>query len=169
MRPIEIQTLFGYNFWAFERVWECISQISNEQFVEEIDYSTGSMRNLIVHIMTANRNWMYRLQDTEMPPRLVFEDFDTLSNTRTKWDELRREFLDYINSLDEEQLNESVYWELPARGLKFIHQRWEILLHVANHATDHQAQILAILHYHFRVKTVEQDMIFYLGEKKKIP
>jgi hypothetical protein len=77
--------------------------------------------------MSANRNWMSRLQGTEMPPRLVFEDFDILSNTQAKWDELRREFLDCINSLDEEQLDESVNRELPARGLKFIHQRSEIL------------------------------------------
>jgi uncharacterized damage-inducible protein DinB len=127
MKPIEVQTLFSYHFWAFERVLECIFHNSDEQFVEEIDCFTGSIRNLVVHIMSANRNWMSRLQGTEMPPRLVFEDFDILSNTQAKWDELRREFLDYINSLDEEQLDESVNWELPARGLKFIHQRSEIL------------------------------------------
>jgi uncharacterized damage-inducible protein DinB len=56
MKPNEIITIFDYNFWAFDRVWECIYQISDEQFVEEIDYSTGSIRNMIVHIMAGNRN-----------------------------------------------------------------------------------------------------------------
>lgn len=167
MKTNEIITIFDYNFWAFERVWDCISQLSDEQFVEEIDYSTGSIRNLVVHLMSGNRNWMSRLQGSEMPTRLVFEDFDTPSTTKAKWDELRKEFLNYLVSLNQEQLDETVNWELPARGLKLGNLRWEILLHVANHATDHRAQILAILHHHFHVKTVEQDMIIYLAERNQ--
>ena len=163
MKTNEIKTIFDYNYWAFERVWESICQLSDEQFLEQIDYSTGSIRNLVAHIMSANRNWMGRLQGAEMPPRLVYEDLVSLSQTRAKWDELRKEFMDYLDSLTPEQFEESVNWELPARGLKFSNLRWEILLHVANHATDHRAQILAILHYHFHVKTVEQDMIFYIA------
>ena len=167
MKSNEIKTLFDYNFWAFERIWECISQLSEEQFLEEIDYSTGSIRNLVVHIMSANRNWMSRLQSIEMPPRLVHEEFNSLSSVKAKWDELQKELCDYLDSLTEEQLEESVNWELPARGLKAGNLRSEILLHVANHATDHRAQILAILHQHFHVKTVEQDMIYYLVERNQ--
>jgi uncharacterized damage-inducible protein DinB len=163
MKTHEIKTIFDYNFWAFERVWESICQLSEEQFVEQIDYSTGSIRNLVAHIMSANRNWMGRLQGIDMPPRLVYEDLVSLSQTKAKWDELRKELMVYLDSLTEEQLEERVEWELPARGLKFSNRRWEILLHVANHATDHRAQILAILHYHFHVNTVEQDMIFYIA------
>jgi uncharacterized damage-inducible protein DinB len=166
MKPIEIKTFFDYNYWAFERVWDCITQLSDKQFTEEIDYSTGSIRNIVVHIMSGNRRWTSRLQDIETPPHLAFEKFDTLAKTKAKWDELREEFLDYINSLDQERIDETIHWELLARGLKLENHRWEILLHVSNHATDHRAQILAILHHHFHVKTVEQDMIFYLAERK---
>jgi uncharacterized damage-inducible protein DinB len=167
MKTNEINMIFDYNFWAFERVWESICQISDEQFVEQIDYSTGSIRNIVVHIMSANRNWMARLKDAEITPRLVYEDFISLSQTKTKWNELRKELLDYLNFLTQEQLEETVSWELPARGLKSANSRWEILLHLANHATDHRAQILALLHQHFHVRTVEQDMIIYLAERNQ--
>jgi uncharacterized damage-inducible protein DinB len=166
MKPAEIEKIFGYNFWAFERVWECIGQISDEQFVAEIDYSTGSIRNLVVHVMSGNRNWMSRLQGTEMPPRLVFGDFDSKAKTKAKWDELQKEFLDCLNSLDQEGLDEIVEWELLSQGLKSTNSRGEILLHLANHGTYQRAQILAILHHHFHVKTIEQDMIYYLAEGK---
>lgn len=167
MKPNEIKQVFYYNYWAFERVWDCISQLSDEQFVEEIDYSTGSIRNLVVHLMGSSRNWMGRLQDTEMPPRLVFEDFDSISATKAKWDELQKEFLEHLNTLDQEQLDGKVEWELLSQGMKSTNSRWEILLHLANHGTDHRAQILALLHHHFHVKTVEQDMIYYLAEQKE--
>lgn len=167
MKLNEIKTLFDYNFWAFERVWECICQVSNEQFIEEIDYSTGSIRNIVVHIMSASARWVSRLQGKEPHMHLEFEDFDTLTKTKAKWDELRKEFLDFLNSLDEEQLNAEVHWEIPTRGWELDNPRWEILLHVANHATDHRAQILALLHHHFHVMTVEQDMVIYLAEQKR--
>ena len=71
-----------------------------------------------------------------------------------------------MTSLEPRQLEETIEWELPARGLKLDNPRWEILLHVANHATDHRSQILAVLHQYFHVKTVEQDMILYLAEQR---
>jgi uncharacterized damage-inducible protein DinB len=161
MRTNEIKTIIDYNYWAFERVWESVCQLSEQQFVEQTDYSTGSIRNIVAHIMSANRNWMSRLLKESMP-RLVYEDFVSLSQTKAKWDEMRKEFMGCLDSLTEEQLEETVDWELPVRGLKFSNLRWELLLHVATHATDHRAQILAILHYYFHVRTVEQDMIFYI-------
>ncbi len=165
MKTNEIMTIFDYNFWAFERVWKCVAQLSEKQFVEEIDYSTGSIRNIIVHMMSATYRWVKRLQETAVLPHLTFENFDTLAETKSKWDEMQSEVIDYISSLTQEQLHESVHWELPARGLKLDNQRWEILLHVANHATDHRAQILAMLSHQFHVETIEQDMIFYLAER----
>jgi uncharacterized damage-inducible protein DinB len=167
MKTNEIKTIFDYNYWAFERVWNCISQISDEQFIQEIDYSTGSIRNILVHIMAGNRVWMSVLRGIDIPRRLAFEDFDTCSKTKAKWDELQVEFLDHLQSLGQEQLDGTTDWELLSHRLKSTSFRWEILLHLANHATDHRAQILAILHHHFHVKTVEQDMILYLAERNQ--
>ena len=167
MKPNEIKTLFDYNFWAFERVWECISQLSDEQFIEEIDYSTGSIRNIVCHMMSANIRWASRLQGKTPELRLTYEDFNELSKTKAKWDELKKEFLGFINSLDQEQLDKEVIWEISNREWKFNTPRWELLLHVSNHATDHRAQILAILHHHFHVRTDEQDMIIYSVEQRE--
>ena len=167
MKSNEIITIFDYNFWAFERVWECVFQISDEQFVQEIDYSIGSIRNIFVHVMSGNRAWMSVLKGIEFPPRLTLEGFDTYSKTKAKWDELKLEFFGHLNSIEQEQLDETMDWELLSHDLKSTNPRWEILLHLANHGTDHRAQILAILHHQFHMKTIEQDMIIYLAERNQ--
>ncbi|MCJ7567970.1 MAG: hypothetical protein MUO58_10565 [Anaerolineales bacterium] len=44
--------------------------------------------------------------------------------------------------------------------------QWEVFFHLANHSPDHRSQILALLHEQFGIKTIEQDMIFFLlGEE----
>jgi uncharacterized damage-inducible protein DinB len=58
-----------------------------------------------------------------------------------------------------------VRYEIASRGVVSNSQRWEVLLHLANHAMDHRSQILAMLHQQFGVQTIEQDMIFFLWEE----
>lgn len=166
MRPNEIHTVFEYGYWAFEKVWDCVMQLSDEQIVQELGYSQGSISHQIVHIMSATQRWLIRLNQEPMQPHLAFEDFDTRVAAKVKWDELRADTMAYINSLSEADLDAVVHWELPARELSADSPRWEILLHVANHATDHRAQILAMLNQHFGIDTPEQDILFYLLEAK---
>lgn len=166
MRPHEISTLFDYSYWAFEKVWDCIMQLSDEQFLQEIGYSKGSIRHQVVHMMSATQRWIIRLKQEPMQPHLAFEDYDTRAAAKSKWDELRADAMAYINSLSEADLDAVIPWELPARNLAAENARWEILLHAINHATDHRAQILAMLNQHFGIETPEQDMLFYLLEAK---
>ncbi len=166
MRPNEIQTIYEYGYWAFEKVWECVMQLTDEQFVQELDYSRGSIRHQVVHMMSATQRWIVRLKDEPMQAHLANEDFNSRADAKAKWDELRAEAMVYINSLSKADLDTVVHWELPHRDLSAENPCWEILLHVANHATDHRAQVLAMLNQHFGIETPEQDMLFYLLEEK---
>jgi len=166
MRPNEIRMVYEYGYWAFEKVWECVTQLTDEQFVEELGYSRGSIRHQVVHMMSATQRWIIRLKQEPMQPHLAFEDFNTRAAAKSKWNELRAEAMAYVNSLSEADLDSVIHWELPARELSAENACWEILLHVANHATDHRAQILAMLNQHFDIDTPEQDMLFYLLEEK---
>jgi uncharacterized damage-inducible protein DinB len=162
MTPDAICRLYDYTYWAFECVWNCIIQLTDEQFIRSIDYSIGSIRNHVVHLMSGTQRWIKRVQGAEIPPHLPFDDYTTRKATKVKWDEMKGDVLDYIRSLNQAQLDEIVHWEIHTRGVSCDNRRWELLMHVVNHATDHRAQMLAMLHHHFGVKTVEHDMIFYL-------
>lgn len=164
MRPNEILTVYQYGYWAFEKVWACVVQLTDEQFVRDLGYSSGSVRNQVVHLMSATQRWIGRLKNEPLASHLVFDDFSTRAAAKAKWDELRSETMIYIETLSESDLDGIIRWQLPKRGLDAEHTRWEILLHVANHATDHRSQILAMLNQRFGIQTPEQDMLFYLLE-----
>ena len=164
MNPEAIRLLFEYHYWASERVWECIMTLTDEQFVQPIDYSLGSIRNQIVHVMSATQRWIKRLQQAQVSEQLAFGDYPTRAEAKAMWDILKVATLDYVESLDQAQLDEMIAWELLGRNLQAHNTRWEILLHLANHATDHRAQILAMLHTQFGANTIEQDLIFYLAD-----
>jgi uncharacterized damage-inducible protein DinB len=117
--------------------------------------------------MSATHRWIERLDGLAESPHLAFDDFPTRAAAKTKWDELRAETMEYVALLTEERLDGKIRWDLPLRGLSADNTRWEILLHVANHATDHRAQILAMLNQHFGVETTEQDLLFYLLEARR--
>ena len=164
MTPEAIRRLYGYTYWAFEGVWNCLNQLNDEQFTRSLDYSMGSLRNQMVHVMSGTRRWIDRIRGEPISAHLSFEQYDTQAKVREKWDTSKEEVLSYVLSLSGADLDELVKWEIVGRRLKQSNRRWELLLHVANHATDHRAQILAMMHYEYRVKTVEQDMLFYLAQ-----
>ncbi len=166
MRPEAIQSLIGYTYWAFERVWDCIAQLTDDQFTQDLGYSSGSIRNQVIHLISSHQRWVDRLQGKMPAPQLRFADYSSFKETKSKWDEAEIDFLDYVNSLDHALLDEVIPYEISGRGISAKNRRWEILLHLVNHSTDHRAQILALLDQQFNIETHEQDLILYLWEKE---
>jgi uncharacterized damage-inducible protein DinB len=83
-----IYRLYDCTYWAFERVWDYITQSGDEQFTQSIDYSVGSIRNHVVQMMSGKR-WMTLIQGVEVPSHLTFTDYMTRTATKAQWDMLR--------------------------------------------------------------------------------
>ncbi|NDJ75429.1 MAG: hypothetical protein GYB65_04145, partial [Chloroflexi bacterium] len=78
-----------------------------------------------------------------------------------RWDAVEREVRAYIDALTSEELQRPVkpsFWDPDERPIMVR----EALVQVANHSTDHRAQIMAMLHTQFGAPTVEQDFLSYL-------
>src|SRR5688572_20673458 len=152
MTPDSIREFYDYMYATFDKVWQCIMQLTDAQFVEDIDYGMGSIRNHVVHLMSTDRRWLSRVQQVEVPENLPFTDFTTRASTKAAYDEIRAQVLAYVNSLTQAQLDEAVVYSLPHRGIIDVtHKRWQLLLHNANHATDHRAQLLLLLNQRFGI------------------
>jgi len=160
----DVQRLFAYNTWALDHVWECVEHLSDDQFVQEVDYPRGSVRNQMLHIVTGIERWMQRLEGEAPAPNPGEDDFPTSSAVRARWEQTDAALGAYLQSLDQEKLDEIVAGRLAGRGVDYANKRSDLLLHLANHCTDHRAQVLAILHSEFDAPTFEQDLLLYLIE-----
>lgn len=159
MFTAHIQQLFEYNQWANHRVWDCIMQLTDEQFTQDLDYSVGSLHVQCVHTMGVEHWWVHFLRTGELD-FLKLEDYPDRASIRAKWDTIEAINMAYVGSLTQDDLMRDVrpdFWEENEPPIRV----WQALLQVTNHSTDHRAQMLAGLHK-LGAPTVEQDYLEYL-------
>ncbi len=157
--------LYAYNLWANRRVWDCVMELSPEEFDVELDYSLGSVRTQVVHTMGVEHWWITFLNEGILS-FLDMEDYPNRTIIRNKWDAIEEYVRCYIQSLTPAELDREVkppFWEDHARPIKV----WEALLQVANHSTDHRAQTLAGLH-RLGAPTVGQDYLDFISDEAMI-
>jgi uncharacterized damage-inducible protein DinB len=152
-----IRHFYNYHFAQNRELWDSyIVPLSQEKFTQPIDYSIGSVRNQIVHLISVDNTWFSGLRGVEIPEWLNPDEFNDRDVIRAHWDKLEQTMRDYLATLTDEKLSEK-----PLEGEDENLIAWQVLLHVVNHGTDHRAQMLRILH-DLGVKTVSQDYIFYV-------
>lgn len=150
--------LYEYHFAANRSIWnDYVMPLSQEQFTQPVDYSMGSVRNQLVHLMSVDNAWFSDLRGVEVEDPLNPDDFNDRSVLRARWDEVEQTIRGYLASLRDDMLFEKPFSEGEDKDLIL----WQVLLHVANHGTDHRAQILRLLH-DLGVKTGPQDFVFYV-------
>lgn len=159
---------YGYHFAENRKLWDnYVTSLSQEQFTQAVDYSHGSVRDQIVHLMSADELWFSELRGVEPSESFPPADFDDglrpadeRKIIRAHWDSVEQSMRAYLAELRDEMLFEKPITE-PEEDKDLI--VWQVLLHVANHGTDHRAQLLRILN-DLGVKTTSQDYIFYVYE-----
>jgi uncharacterized damage-inducible protein DinB len=149
---------YEYHFTENRKIWDsCISSLSWEQFTQAVNYSHGSVRNQLVHIMSADDSWFSELRGAAMPLQFPAAEADDREAIRLHWDGVEKSMRNYLAGLRDKMLFEKPVPEGEDKDLVL----WQVLLHVVNHGTDHRAQVLRALN-DLGVKTAPQDFIFYV-------
>ena len=152
---------YNYHFAENRKVWEHVASLSFEQFTQKVDYSRGSVREQLVHLFDAEEMWFSELRGVEpsepLPDTVDADDRDAI---RAHWVRVEGNIRAYLANLEDDFLFTKPIKE-PEEDKDLI--VWQVLLHVANHATDHRAQLLRALH-DLGVETKSQDYIFYVYE-----
>src|SRR5215216_1891345 len=152
---------YGYHFAENRKIWDSyVAPLSPEQFTQAVGYSHGSVRDQIVHLMSVDEGWFIELRGVEFPEPFPPATVDDRNIIRAYWDNVEQHMRDYLAALRDDMLFDTPIQE-PEEDKDLM--VWQVLLHVANHGTDHRAQLLRLLN-DLGVKTEYQDYIFYVYE-----
>jgi uncharacterized damage-inducible protein DinB len=160
MNADAFRQFYNYHFAMNRFVWNSyIVPLSQEQFTQPVAYSVGSVRNQVVHLMNVDEGWFSGLRGVQGPEWRNPNNFDDRDAIRAEWDGVEQVMRAYLADLRDDML-----FTKPLEGEDKDLILWQVLLHVANHGTDHRAQILRVLH-DLGVETTAQDYGFYLYDQ----
>lgn len=140
MKAEYIQNLFRYNYWANDHLFDVLKSIKQEEFIQEISGGHSSIRNTIVHMLSAEWGWISRSGGVERKEKLLPELFESPNQLISKWKLLEPLFINYVDSLNDEHLLENAVY-LNGKGEECSMPKGELLQHIVIHNTHHRGQI----------------------------
>ena len=150
---------YDYHFAENRKLWaRYVTQLSHEQFTQPVSYSRGSVRDQILHLISADEVWFSELRGVEPSEPFPDSTVDDRENIRAHWNKLEQGMRDYLAELRDDMLFDKPIKE-PEEDKDLI--VWQVLLHVVNHGTEQRAQLRRVLN-ELGGKTSSQDYIFYV-------
>lgn len=149
---------YEYHFAENRKIWDYVTHLTYEQFTLHTAYSRGSVRDQIAHLIDADEMWFSELRNVQPAEPLPDTGVDDRTIIRSHWDHVEQRMREYLSQLQDDMLLKTPIQE-PDEDKELV--LWQVLLHVANHGTDHRAQILRLLN-DLGIETIYQDYIFYV-------
>lgn len=158
----DILRIWDYNFWASERFTAKLQNFSEEEFCRDLGDGCGSVRDKLGHILGADKVWLERIQG-KVNPFLPASEIKDIRFYMDLSEKIQSDYKKILNELTEENLQNRISYK-NLKGLDFSTPLFEILLHVANHATYHRGQAASLVR---RIKGSPPvtDMIEYFRSK----
>jgi uncharacterized damage-inducible protein DinB len=163
----DLQTLYDYGYWADRKLFEVISRIPPEQFTQSVGGSFGSIRNTLVHIMSAEWGWLERCGGAKRGSKLNGADYPTLESVTETWNKIEMHVREFLATLkDDDVVRDAEY--LNDKGEKRAMPLGELMQHAANHGTHHRGQVAMLLRMLGHTPG-NIDILFYYAEKHGVP
>lgn len=135
MQPAEIRFLFDYDRWATGRVLDALDGVDPEVWARTNVVDERGLGGILVHQLGAAMRWRHGFQETGQTPRPEREPLPSPDELRARWEEewaavdawlatVTQDFIDYVHE-----------------GVPV----WQMLIHLANHGTQHRSEAAALL------------------------
>lgn len=135
-----LTTLFSHNLWANVRILEQCAELTNEQLDSTISGAFGSISDTLQHIVKSEQSYFHRIstgqplpRPEDAPPLTVAELLESARTTGTG-------LIEWAPKVQADDIVRIDWDGTPVDVPKTI-----LLTQAINHATEHRAQIMAIL------------------------
>ena len=140
----DLKTLFDYSCWANAGLRDVLSQVTTEQFTQPVAGSYGSIRNTMVHMLSAEWGWLERCGGAARGPALNAQDYPTVTALFDLWRQVEARVREFLSTLQDDDLGRGVEFAIgsgPRQAMALRH----LLHHAAVHAVHHRGQVAFLL------------------------
>jgi uncharacterized damage-inducible protein DinB len=163
----DLEILYDYGHWANRKLFDVISQLPPEQFIEGVAGSNASIRDTLVHVVSVEAGWLDRCGGPKRGPRLNPADFPTVESLTQARNRVEAHVREFLGNLTDEDL---------ARNVEYVNDRaekrslplGELMQHGANHGVQLRGQVALLLRLLGHTPG-DFDILFYHADKRGIP
>jgi uncharacterized damage-inducible protein DinB len=144
-----VQTMARYNTWQNRNIYGAATGLTDAQRKEDRGAFFGSIHATLNHVLWADQMWLMRLGVAPQPVAksipeglTQFEDWDTLTAQRSRFDSHIQEWAD---GLDAAAVEGKLEWFSASAGRQMSTPKAVVITHIFNHQTHHRGQVHALL------------------------
>jgi uncharacterized damage-inducible protein DinB len=167
MRVTDLERLYDYHYWATKKLFTVVSQLTPEQFTQPVAGSYGSVRNTLVHVLSAESGWLDRCGGPPRGERLNPEDYPTVESLVAAWTKIEGYMRAFLSGLKDDDLTRDVEFAFGS-GPKHSVPVERLMQHAALHAVHHRGQVALLLRMLGYVPG-NFDLILYVPDEGKVP
>ena len=108
MRVSDLERLYDYHYWANRKLLGVVAWLTPEQFTRRVAGSYGSVRNTLVHVLSAEWGWLDRCGGPKRGERLNPEDYPTVDSVTQAWMRVEGYMRDFLSRLEDEALGRNI-------------------------------------------------------------
>jgi uncharacterized damage-inducible protein DinB len=144
MRVADLERMYDYHYWANTKLLGVVAQLPPDEFTRSVSGSYGSVRNTLVHILSAEWGWLDRCGGPERGDRLKQEDFPTADSLMQLWARVEGYVRSFLSGLDDDDLTRPIEFAIGG-GPKRSVPLGDLMQHAAVHAVHHRGQVALLL------------------------
>lgn len=158
---------YDYGYWANKRLLSAVSELTPKQVTQSVAGSHGSVRNTLVHVLSAHWGWLDRCGGHARGERLKPEAYPTVDALTQEWDRVESYVRELLSGLADEDLAREVECAF-GDGPTSAATVGELMQHAALHAVHHHKQVALLLRALGHVPG-DFDLLFFVTGPRGVP
>ena len=135
MNAAEIRFLFGYDRWATRKVLEGIQAVEPQVWRATGVVDERGLGSILVHMLGAHLRWRHAFLQDGLEPRPEEEPLPAADQLRASWEDELATMEAWLETIEDD-------------FVAYVHESvpvWQMLLHLANHGTQHRSEAALLL------------------------
>lgn len=144
MQVSDIERLYDYSCWANQKLFAVLAQLTPDQFTQSVAGSYGSIRNTLVHVVSAEWGWIDRCGGPPRGPRLNPDDYPTLDSLIELWRRVEAYMRAFLSTLSDTDLDRKVDFAI-VPGSQHTASIGHLMQHAIVHGVHHRGQVALLV------------------------